>query len=87
MNFSLTPEFEEYILKKVKTGLYHSASEVIREGLRLLREQDELRAIRLKQLRTDVEAGLDDAHNGRVSMFDPKETIKKAKARRSKKKA
>jgi antitoxin ParD1/3/4 len=87
MNFSLTPELEEYIHNKVKTGLYHSASEVIREGLRLLREQDELRSIRLKQLRADVEAGLDDAHNGRVSVLDPKETIRKAKARRSRKKA
>lgn len=87
MNFSLTPELEEYIQSKVKTGLYHSASEVIREGLRLLKEQDELRAIRLKQLRADVEAGIEDVRNGRVSAFDPKETIKKAKARRSKKKA
>jgi antitoxin ParD1/3/4 len=87
MNFSLTRELEEYIQSKVKTGLYHSASEVIREGLRLLKEQDELRAIRLKQLREDVEAGIEDAQNGRVSVFDPKETIKRSRARRVKKKA
>jgi len=87
MNFSLTTELEEYIKNKVKTGLYHSASEVIREGLRLLREQDELRAIRLRQLRDDLEAGFEDAQNGRISLFNPKDTIKKAKARRSKMKS
>ena len=38
MNISLTPELEELIHQKVASGLYHSASEVIREGLRLLKE-------------------------------------------------
>lgn len=36
MNVSLTPELEELINQKVRSGLYNSASEVIREGLRLL---------------------------------------------------
>jgi antitoxin ParD1/3/4 len=36
MNVSLTPELEELINQKVSSGLYHSASEVIREALRLL---------------------------------------------------
>ena len=38
MNVSLTPELEEYIDKEVSSGMYQSASEVIRAGLRLLRE-------------------------------------------------
>lgn len=37
MNVSLTPELEQYVQEKVSSGLYYSASEVIREGLRLLR--------------------------------------------------
>lgn len=36
MNVSLTPELERYIRRKVATGLYNNASEVIREALRLL---------------------------------------------------
>jgi antitoxin ParD1/3/4 len=35
MNVSLTPELESFIQGKVSTGLYYSASEVVREGLRL----------------------------------------------------
>ncbi len=41
MNISITPELEELIEKKVKSGLYNSASEVIREGLRLLKDAAE----------------------------------------------
>jgi antitoxin ParD1/3/4 len=43
MNVSLTPELEKLVQEKVKSGLYHSASEVIRDALRLLQERDELR--------------------------------------------
>ena len=38
MNVSLTPELEKMIHKKVETGLYLSASEVVREALRLLQD-------------------------------------------------
>jgi antitoxin ParD1/3/4 len=53
MNVSLTRELEEYVTEKVASGMYTSASEVVREGLRLLRERDELRrqiAVGLEQL-------------------------------------
>lgn len=46
MNVSLTPELETLILDKVKTGRYHSASEVVREALRLLEEQDKLKEVK-----------------------------------------
>jgi antitoxin ParD1/3/4 len=45
MNVSLTPELEAFVDGKVDSGLYNNASEVIREGLRLLKEHD---AVRLK---------------------------------------
>ena len=45
LNVSLTPELEEFVENRVATGRYQTASEVVREGLRLLelreRERDE----------------------------------------------
>ena len=43
MNVSLMPELEEFVDGKVESGLYNNASEVVREGLRLLKERDENR--------------------------------------------
>ena len=50
MNVSLTPELEKLIDDKVKSGLYQTASEVVREGLRLLKQRDD----QARQLRADV---------------------------------
>ena len=46
MNVSLTPELRKLVEEKVQSGLYQTASEVVREGLRLLRERDEARTAR-----------------------------------------
>jgi antitoxin ParD1/3/4 len=62
MNVSLTPELERFIQGKVESGLYNNASEVVREGLRLLKEQDE---IRLKW-REQIERGWMQAQGGQV---------------------
>jgi antitoxin ParD1/3/4 len=51
MNVSLTPELEQLVAEKVESGMYPSASEVVREALRLLKERDELRQARLEELR------------------------------------
>ena len=59
MNVNLTPQLEEMVRSKVASGLYTSASEVVREALRLMSEQDRLRAARLEQLRDDILQGLD----------------------------
>lgn len=50
MNVSLTPELEKFVNDKVKSGMYYSASEVIREGLRLLKERDELKQRRVEEI-------------------------------------
>ena len=79
MNVSLTPELEQYVNKRVQSGLYHSASEVIREGLRLLKEKDEVHQRKLEQLRREVQIGIDQADRGQVSKFN-KETHKEIKS-------
>ncbi len=47
MNVSLTPELDRFVADKVESGRYTSASEVVREALRLLEEEDRVRAARL----------------------------------------
>lgn len=64
MNVSLTVELEKRIAEKVQSGLYTSASEVVREGLRLLFEADEIRAHRLDKLDADIRLGLDQLDRG-----------------------
>jgi antitoxin ParD1/3/4 len=59
MNVSLTPQLEDLVQQKVATGLYGSASEVMREALRLLEERDRVHALRLEELRSEIRQGLD----------------------------
>lgn len=59
MNVSLTPQLEDLVQKKVASGLYGSASEVMREALRLLEERDRVQALRLEELREEVRKGRD----------------------------
>jgi antitoxin ParD1/3/4 len=58
MNINRTPQLEELVRRKVDSGLYNSAREVVREAWRLMEEQDRLRAAKLEQLRQDVRSGL-----------------------------
>jgi antitoxin ParD1/3/4 len=64
MNVSLTPELEDFIQKRVRSGRYHSASEVVREALRLLEDQDEVRRLRLDEMRKRIAAGLASLDRG-----------------------
>ena len=66
MNVSLTPELEQIVSFKVESGLYNSASEVVREGLRLLQQRDQMREMKLEVLRTEIQKGIDDLEAGRV---------------------
>lgn len=58
MNISLTPELEKYVQDKIASGLYTSASEVIRESLRLMHTYDDLQRQRINQLNQAIEVGL-----------------------------
>ncbi len=81
LNISLTPELVELVNDKVRSGMYHSASEVIREGLRLLKEQDEIRRIRLDELRRDIAVGTAQLERGEGAAYaSGKELSEKVKA-------
>jgi antitoxin ParD1/3/4 len=64
MNVSLTPELEQLVSEKVATGMYQSASEVIREALRLLKERDEIHEHRIAELRQEISIGLEQLRRG-----------------------
>jgi antitoxin ParD1/3/4 len=66
MNVSLTPELEKLVHEKVKSGRYLSASEVIREGLRLLEERDRLFEVRLDELQRRLSIGIEQADQGEL---------------------
>lgn len=79
MNVNLTPQLEEMVRQKVASGRYTSASEVVREALRLMEGQDSLRAARLEQLRQDIRAGLD---SGPAQTWNPDQVTREGRARR-----
>lgn len=64
MNVSLTPELERYINDKVEAGSYRSASEVVRESVRLMRRVEEDRAARLAALRRDIDEAIAEMDRG-----------------------
>jgi antitoxin ParD1/3/4 len=64
MNVSLTPELEQLVHEKVKSGRYLSASEVVREGLRLLEDRDRLYKARLAELQKEITIGVEEADRG-----------------------
>ena len=83
MNVSLTPELEEMISRKVKSGMYSSASEVIRESLRRLFKEDEpnKRVItdeqrsQMENLRQEVMKGYEQIRNGEGIVYDSPEDL------------
>jgi antitoxin ParD1/3/4 len=66
MNISLTPELENLVDEKVKTGRYTSASEVVREALRLFSDYEEARQRGIVELNRKIEEGLAQADRGQV---------------------
>jgi len=81
MNINLTPHLENIVRQKVTSGLYASASEVIREALRLMEEHDQARAIKLEQLRQDIRDGL---NSGEPTPWNPEEIKQEGRKRRVK---
>jgi antitoxin ParD1/3/4 len=65
MNVNLTPALEKLVHAKVRKGRYNSASEVVREALRLLEEKDQLRQLQVQELRKKIDQGLHSLRRGK----------------------
>jgi len=70
MNVSLPPELEARVRQRVESGMYGSASEVIREALRLFEAYEQVKTAKLDSLRQDIAKGLNDAKSGRAKKID-----------------
>jgi len=70
LNVSLPPELENRVREHVASGLYGSASEVIREALRLFEAYQSVQAASLTALRADIAQGMADLDAGRVGGVD-----------------
>ena len=64
MNVQLTAELEQLVQNKVQSGRYNSASEVVREALRLMEHKDELRVAQMQELRSRMDRTLGEAERG-----------------------
>lgn len=74
MNVSLTPELDKFVASKVESGRYTSASEVVREALRLLEERDRARNAEL--------AAFDRELGARLAALDAGESVNPDDVRR-----
>ena len=54
---ALSPHFESFVKQQVTTGRFNNVSEVVRAGLRLLEDQEQLKSLKLQELRSAIEAG------------------------------
>ncbi len=65
MNISLPSDLNDFVVDQLKHGGYNNQSEVVREGLRLLRSRQE----KLLRLRSDIQAGAGDVENGNTKLL------------------
>ena len=73
MNVNLGSVFDKFVTDLVKTGHYQSQSEVLREGLRLLKERETLKELRIAELRREIALGV--AQADRDEFVDGTETF------------
>jgi antitoxin ParD1/3/4 len=77
-SYSIGKHFEEFIDGLIESGRYSTASEVMRDGLRLIEEREEGRRVKLEALRAEIQKGFD---SGPAEEVDVAEMMKSIKAR------
>ena len=67
MNVNLTPEMAQFVSEEVASGDYASASELVRDALRLLKRDRDKEAEKLEILRREIGLGIEQAERGEFS--------------------
>jgi antitoxin ParD1/3/4 len=79
VNVNLGTVFDQFVTDLLKTGHYQTQSEIVREGLRLLEEKEELKKLRLAELRKEIAMGSAEADRG--EFVDGEETFSAIRTR------
>jgi antitoxin ParD1/3/4 len=66
MTITLTPELERFIAEQVQSGHFHSAEDVVTQGLGMLRAQEAFIETHTAELREKIAVGLDQIKKGQV---------------------
>ncbi|MBD2212920.1 type II toxin-antitoxin system ParD family antitoxin [Nostoc linckia FACHB-104] len=75
MNVHLGETLDNFVAELIASGLYQSQSEVIREGLRLLKEREDLRKLKLEELRRDIHKGIDQLERGEFTTYSSSQDL------------
>ena len=76
-NINLTEHFDHFVDHQVSSGRYGNASEIVREALRLLEEQEQERVAKLKALRQAAKQGFDEIDQGKGIALKGKNAVEK----------
>lgn len=79
MNVNLGPVFDQFVADLLQGGHYQSQSEILREGLRMLKEREELKRARLDELRREIARGGEQADRG--ELVDGPEALARIRAK------
>lgn len=74
-NINLTEHFDHFVERQVASGRYSNASEIVREALRLLEEQEQERQAKLKVLRQAAKQGFDEIDQGQGIVLKSKKAV------------
>lgn len=75
-NINLTEHLDHFVERQVSSGRYGNASEIVREALRILEEQEQERQAKLKALRQAAKLGFDEIDQGRGIVLSGQRAIK-----------
>ena len=83
MHINLTPTLDEYVLAKVKSGRYNNASEVVREALRRMQDDEARReasitftSAEIEEMRAGVKQGIEEIERGESKDYEGEEGLK-----------
>lgn len=82
-SYTLGDHFEDFIKRLVQSGRYASASEVVRDSLRLLEAQEKLQEAKLAALRAEIREGLTSGHSEPLDMAEIKASARRLLNERS----